>query len=63
MTPDEAIKTIRENLLSAPEPWAKALWLGVEALEKLKLLRENIPHRNIYALIEQLLPSETEEVK
>ena len=36
---EEAITTIRENLFPAPEPYDKALRLGIEALEREKLLR------------------------
>jgi len=68
MTPEEAIEKTK-GILPSKETLAireafnyeKGIQLGIEALERLKLLRENIPHRNTYALIEQLLPSETDE--
>jgi len=57
MTIDEAIKTIKNNLLPAPKPYDEALQLGIEALELYYALRgrtaidvEDIPSR---------LPSET----
>lgn len=62
----DLVKSLRYNKstqfsLSSRNSYAESVQLGIEALERLKRLRQTLPAQDLYRKLCAILPSETKE--